>query len=63
MTSPKAAKALQGLLPTSRLVTLAGSGHALMAERPDGVLDVLREFAARGGVSMKLPPEFHRGGR
>lgn len=46
MTSPKAAKALQGLLPSSRLVTLAGSGHALMAERPDGVLDALREFAA-----------------
>lgn len=47
MTSPKAAKALLALIPGARLVAIEGSGHALMAERPDAVLDALRDFIAR----------------
>ncbi|MBS1161093.1 MAG: alpha/beta hydrolase [Proteobacteria bacterium] len=46
MTSPKAAKALLGFIPGARLVSIEGSGHALMAERPDAVLDALRAFVA-----------------
>ncbi|MFN0160625.1 MAG: alpha/beta fold hydrolase [Burkholderiales bacterium] len=44
MTPPKAARALQAALPGQRTVLLPVSGHALMAEAPDGVLDTLREF-------------------
>ena len=32
-------------LPESTLVMVDGSGHALMAEQPDQVLDALFEFA------------------
>lgn len=46
MTSPKAAKALLGFIAGARLVSIEGSGHALMAERPDAVLDALRAFIA-----------------
>lgn len=46
MTSPKAAKALLGFIAGARLVSIEGSGHALMAERPDAVLDALRDFIA-----------------
>lgn len=46
MTSPKAAKALLGFIPGARLVSIEGSGHALMAERPDAVLNALRDFVA-----------------
>ncbi len=46
MTSPKAAKALHECIPSARLVNIEGSGHALMAERPDAVLDALRGFLA-----------------
>ena len=48
MTSPKAAKALLGFIPGARLVSIEGSGHALMAERPDAVLDALRAFIVGG---------------
>lgn len=48
MTSPKAAKALLGFIPGARLSSIEGSGHALMAERPDAVLDTLRGFVAGG---------------
>lgn len=44
MTPPKAARALQSALSGQRTVLLPASGHALMAEAPDGVLDALREF-------------------
>lgn len=46
MTPPKAAGDLLECIPGARLVTLEGSGHALMAEKPDVVLDVLRDFIA-----------------
>lgn len=46
MTSPKAAKAVQAAIPGARLASIEGSGHALMAERPDAVLDALIAFLA-----------------
>ena len=46
MTPLKANRELTTAIPGGRLVILPGSGHALMAERPDGVLDALREFAS-----------------
>ncbi|PKO92820.1 MAG: alpha/beta hydrolase [Betaproteobacteria bacterium HGW-Betaproteobacteria-10] len=47
MTSPKVAKAVQAAIPGARLVIVDGSGHALMAERPDAVLDALIGFLAK----------------
>jgi pimeloyl-ACP methyl ester carboxylesterase len=44
MTPPKAAFALSQALKNSRTVTLNPSGHSLMAEAPDAVLDALIEF-------------------
>jgi pimeloyl-ACP methyl ester carboxylesterase len=44
MTPPKAAFALSQALKNSRTVTLDPSGHSLMAEAPDAVLDALIEF-------------------
>jgi pimeloyl-ACP methyl ester carboxylesterase len=45
MTPPKAASTLLAALPESTRVIVDGSGHALMAEQPDQVLDALFEFA------------------
>lgn len=47
MTSPKVARQLATTLPHAQLLTLAGGGHALMAEQPDAVLDALRDFVTR----------------
>jgi len=44
MTPPRAAKDLMNALPDARKVEIAGSGHALMAEKPDEVLDALAAF-------------------
>lgn len=44
MTHPKSAAKLAAAIAGSRHVTLAGAGHALMAEQPDAVLDALRGF-------------------
>ena len=44
MAPPKGAQALLDALPDVRAVTLANTGHALMAEEPDAVLDALRDF-------------------
>jgi pimeloyl-ACP methyl ester carboxylesterase len=44
MTPPRAARAIADSVPGSRLVNIEGSGHALMAEKPDAVLDALRAF-------------------
>lgn len=46
MTSPKAAAKLAAAMPDVRSVVLEDAGHALMAERPDAVLDALRGFIA-----------------
>ena len=46
MTPPKATAALKSALPAVKVVQVDGSGHALMAEQPDQVLDALFAFAA-----------------
>ncbi len=46
MTPMKAASELGGKIPGARTVVLEGAGHALMAERPDEVLDALRQHLA-----------------
>lgn len=46
MTPPRAASALTLAVAGSRTVTIASSGHSLMAEAPDAVLDALIEFLA-----------------
>jgi pimeloyl-ACP methyl ester carboxylesterase len=44
MAPPRNAAALCEALADVRMVTLAGAGHAMMAEQPDAVLDALRAF-------------------
>ncbi|HUY04164.1 MAG TPA: alpha/beta hydrolase [Rhodocyclaceae bacterium] len=44
MAPPKATLALAAAIPGVRRMILAGTGHALMAEQPDAVIDVLRDF-------------------
>jgi len=44
MTPPRAAKSLIDALAGVRVVTLPDTGHAMMAEQPDAVLDALRAF-------------------
>jgi pimeloyl-ACP methyl ester carboxylesterase len=44
MAPARNAAALVGALPERRVVTIAESGHSLMTEAPDAVLDALREF-------------------
>jgi pimeloyl-ACP methyl ester carboxylesterase len=44
MTHPKAAPKLAALISDVTHVSLDGAGHALMAEKPDAVLDALRGF-------------------
>jgi pimeloyl-ACP methyl ester carboxylesterase len=44
MTPPRAAKEIAAALADKRIVEIAGTGHALMAEKPDEVLDALRDF-------------------
>lgn len=41
MTPPRNSALLTGLLPRSRTCLLNGSGHSLMIERPDALLDAL----------------------
>lgn len=47
MTSPRGAPQLAAAMKDARIATIEGSGHALMAEYPDAVLDALRGFIAR----------------
>ncbi len=44
MTPPRGAKELAAALADKRIVEIPGGGHALMAEKPDEVLDALRAF-------------------
>jgi pimeloyl-ACP methyl ester carboxylesterase len=46
MTPPRAAQELIRACPDARTITLAGSGHAMMAEQPDAVRSALAQFAA-----------------
>lgn len=45
MTPPKAVQTLIEKLPSAKVVTVDGAGHALMAEQPDQVLNALFAFA------------------
>jgi len=51
MTPPRAAKAASESFANARVVTLKGTGHSLMSEQPDAVLDALIEF----GESVHAP--------
>lgn len=42
MTPAKAGKALAAAVPNARTVVLAGAGHMMMAERPDQLLEALK---------------------
>lgn len=44
MAPPRTAKALIDALPGVRVATLPETGHSMMAEQPDAVLDALRAF-------------------
>ena len=44
MTPAKAGRELANLIPAARSVVIADCGHMLLAEAPDAVLDVLRNF-------------------
>jgi len=44
MTPPRATAELAAALRDARVVEISGSGHALMAEKPDEVLDALAAF-------------------
>ena len=50
MAPPRNAKALIAALRDPQVVTLPDAGHALMAERPDAVLDALRAFIGSGAL-------------
>lgn len=44
MTPPRAARDIAAALKTVKTVEIAGSGHALMAEKPDELLDAIKAF-------------------
>lgn len=46
MTPPRAAQQLAGKLPNAKTIVLNGTGHSLMSEQPDAVLDALIRFFA-----------------
>jgi len=46
MTAPKSGLAFMQRIPGAQVVQLAPSGHSLMAESPDDVLDALKGFLA-----------------
>ena len=46
LTPPRNAQDLRAAIPAARTVMLDGAGHALLAERPDAVLDALIGFVA-----------------
>ena len=49
MTPARSGRELAKAVPGARVVEIAGSGHALMAEKPDEVLDALVDFFGRAG--------------
>lgn len=48
MTPARAGRELAAALPNARVVALEGAGHMLMSERPDEVLNAVREFSKGG---------------
>ena len=53
MAPPRNAQALIETLPAPRVVKLDDSGHSLMMEAPDAVLDALREFLGPEGMQAQ----------
>jgi pimeloyl-ACP methyl ester carboxylesterase len=53
MTPPKSTAALRSAMPKARVIYVEGSGHSLMAEQPDQVLDALFTFAAEAADAEK----------
>ncbi|MBX9589971.1 MAG: alpha/beta hydrolase [Hyphomonadaceae bacterium] len=51
MTPPKIGRTLAEAIPGSRTVTIPNSGHMMMAEAPDAVLDALIDFFAMAGAA------------
>jgi len=51
MTPARSGRELAKAIRGARVVEIAGSGHALMAEKPDEVLDALAEFLAPAAKS------------
>ena len=49
MTPARSGRELANAVPGATVVEIAGSGHALMAEKPDEVLDALVDFFGRTG--------------
>ena len=47
MTPLRATRGLREAIPRAEIVEVPGSGHALMAEAPDQVLDAIRAFLAK----------------
>jgi pimeloyl-ACP methyl ester carboxylesterase len=50
MTAMRSGRALAARLAQARLLVIAGSGHAVMGEAPDALLDALREFVGEPAV-------------
>jgi pimeloyl-ACP methyl ester carboxylesterase len=46
MASPRGAPKLAAAMKDARIAPIEGSGHSLLAEYPDAVLDALRGFIA-----------------
>ena len=42
--SPQAAQRLQAAIPNSRLSVVAGAGHSVMGDNPDGFAQAVQEF-------------------
>ena len=53
MTPPKATATLRSALPHATVIQVEGSGHSLMAEQPDQVLDALFAFATAAVAPVK----------
>ena len=53
MTPAKATAALRSAMPKARVIQVEGSGHSLMSEQPDQVLDALFAFAAEAADAAK----------
>lgn len=53
MTPMRGARAFAQRIADAEVVTIDGAGHAMMAERPDEVLDALREFLASTRTSAQ----------
>lgn len=51
MTPPRATRDLARTIRQARMLTLEASGHNMMGERPDQVLDALADFLREGATS------------